>query len=103
MVAAKIATLPKGRPEKIRQLADLPTQEQAGEMLNVGERTIRRAREVIDEGVPELAEKVDRGDVSVSAASEVATLPKEQPREIVARGERKSPAGQTSGAASQCN
>jgi hypothetical protein len=38
--------------------------------------------------VPELAAKVDRGQVSVSAASDVAKLPKEKQWEIVAGGEK---------------
>jgi len=37
---------------------------------------------------PELAQAVERGRVSVSAASDVATLPEQDQREIVARGER---------------
>jgi hypothetical protein len=53
MLAARIATLGDGK-RQVGQLADLPTQEQAAEVLNVGERTVRRAREVLNEGVPEV-------------------------------------------------
>ena len=68
MVAGKIAKLQHGGDRSSGQLAACPTQEQAAEMLNVGERSVRRAREVLDDGVSELAEKVERGEISVSAA-----------------------------------
>lgn len=71
MIAAKIATLPQGRPET-GQLAAL-SQPAAAEMLNVGERSVRRAREVTEKGSPTLVQAVERGHVSVSAAADVAT------------------------------
>jgi hypothetical protein len=53
MVAARIATLQHGQRQS-GQLAAVPTQAEAAAMLNVGERSVRRAHEVIAEGVPEL-------------------------------------------------
>jgi N6-adenosine-specific RNA methylase IME4 len=64
------------------------SQAQAAEILNVGKRSLERAKTVIDEGAPELVEAVEHGRVSVSAASDLATLPKQQQTEIVARGEK---------------
>ena len=85
MLAARIATLGDGK-RQVGQLADLPTQEQAAEVLNVGERTVRRAREVLNEGVPEVISAVERGVVSVSAAANVARLPEPKQREIISTG-----------------
>ena len=42
-------------------------------MLKIGRRSVQHAREVLDEGAPELIEAVDSGNAAVSAASEVAT------------------------------
>lgn len=94
MVAARIANLGKGRPRFNPQICGFieekhpaVTQKQASNMLNVGERTVQHAREVLDEGAPELVEAVERGEASVSAASQIASLPKDEQVEIVARGE----------------
>lgn len=46
-----------------------------------------RAKFVVDSGVAELVDAVDRGEASVSAAAQVATLPEEWQRVIVANGE----------------
>jgi len=84
MVAAKIATLPAHRPAETAPIGAV-TQDTAADMLNVGRRSVQRAREVLDRGAPELVEAVQRGEVSVSAAADVAELPPDEQREIVAR------------------
>jgi ParB-like chromosome segregation protein Spo0J len=40
--------------------------------------TARQARKVVEQGAPELIEAMDRGEVSISTAAEIADLPKEQ-------------------------
>lgn len=87
MVGAKLANLGHGqRPDRSIDLST--TQPQAAEMLNVSVPSIKRARDVIAGGSPELVHAVESGSVSVSAAADVATLPKQEQAEIVARGER---------------
>lgn len=86
MVAARLATLERGRPEEKASI-DAITQDEAAQMLNVGRASVQRARVVLDDGAPELVTAVDTGVVSVSAAADVATLPKSEQSEIVARGE----------------
>jgi N6-adenosine-specific RNA methylase IME4/ParB-like chromosome segregation protein Spo0J len=84
IVAAKLATLRRGDNQHAE---GLPIG-RSSKLLNVGERTIARAREVLDKGTPELAAAVERGQVSVSAAADIASRPQHEQREIVARGER---------------
>lgn len=92
MVASKLANM--GHGGRRGQEANLPlerppvTNTSAAELLNVSERTVKTARKVRDQGAPELSEAVERGEVSVSAAADVATLPKEEQSEIVAKGEK---------------
>lgn len=63
------------------------SQEKASNLLNTSVRGIQRAKGILHEGAPELIEAVKSGLVSVSAASVVATLPKEEQQQIVASGE----------------
>jgi hypothetical protein len=87
MVAARIATLPKGSNQHTPiGASSVPTQSQAADMLNVGHRNVQRARQVIDHGAPELVAAVDRGEVAVSAAVEVAQLSEAEQRAVVADG-----------------
>jgi N6-adenosine-specific RNA methylase IME4 len=84
MVAARLATLKLGDNQHSE---GLPIG-RSSKLLNVGERTVARARDVLAQGTSELQSAVERGAVSVSAAADVATLPAAEQTEIVARGER---------------
>lgn len=86
-VAAQIARLPLGANQHDGS-ANLPTQSEAATMLNVSERTVRSAAVVRDKAVPELQQKVAKGEVAPSTAAEVARLPEPVQKEIVAKGER---------------
>jgi len=57
-------------------------------LLNISERSIKRANVVKNNGSDELIEAVKQGEVSVSTASQIAELPKEEQVEIVAKGEK---------------
>lgn len=80
MVAARISSLKTGQHSE--QGVPIGT---AAEMLNVGERSVKRARKVIEEGAPSLTEAVDQGNASVAAAAEVAELSKGKQKRIVAQ------------------
>lgn len=85
MVAAKLAQLEVGANQ--HRSIDLPSQEEAAKMLNVSVPSIKRARAVYTNGDPVLVAAVDRGEVAVSAAAQVATLPVEWQRIIVDHNE----------------
>jgi N6-adenosine-specific RNA methylase IME4/ParB-like chromosome segregation protein Spo0J len=85
MVAAKLATLHDGQRADL--VEGLPIG-RASKLLNVGDRSVARARTVQNMGAPELIHAVEAGKVSVSVAADIATESPEQQREIVARGER---------------
>jgi N6-adenosine-specific RNA methylase IME4 len=92
VVAAKIANLKLGDNQHRKEGPPIGggsvSAADAAKMLNVGKRSVERAKQVIDDGTAELQQAVERGDVSVSAAADVASLPQEEQADIVARGEK---------------
>jgi len=89
LLAAKQTNLTHGgqRGDK-DQGANLPdgsvSSANAAEALNVSERIVKTARTVQENGSPELVEAVEKGDVSVSKASEISKkVPKERQKEAV--------------------
>ena len=86
IAAAKIAVLQRG--DNQHASIEAPSQAKAATLLNVSRSGVQRAREVLNEGTPELVKAVEAGRVSVSAAADVATLPKAEQTEIVAKGEK---------------
>lgn len=87
MVAARIANMQQGARTDITQICGR-SQPEAAKLLNVGMRTVQKAKVIIEKAIPELRSAVEAGKVSVSAAEDVATRPKEEQREIMARGEK---------------
>jgi ParB-like chromosome segregation protein Spo0J len=83
MVAARLATLKQGTRTDLAEISAM-SQPEAAAALNVSRGSVQNASKVLDHGAPELADAVDRGDVSVSAAALLATEPLERQRELVA-------------------
>lgn len=95
MIAAKIANLAVGSNQHVlRVKRDLATGEEfspplqvAASSLQIDRKTAQHGRKVVSEGAPELVAAVEHGEASVSAAAEVASLPKDEQAAIVAKGE----------------
>jgi len=69
MIAERIATMPHGGDRKSDQALKLAVdQTTASKMLNVGASSIRKARKVRAES-PDLAEKVERGEMTLNKAA----------------------------------
>lgn len=81
-VAAKIANLSQGGDRSKPPIGGM-TVEQAASTLNVALRQVERARVVHEQGVPEVREALDRGEIAVSVAEKIARLPEpEQPAAV---------------------
>lgn len=90
MVGAKLAKVRQGERTDLEPSANLRKVDTpaVAALLNVSPRSIETARHVVREGVPELVAAVEAGEVSVSAAADVATLPAAEQADVVAKGER---------------
>lgn len=82
MVAAKIANLGEGRPGKTTDKT-VVSQADAGKLLNVSVGSIQNARQVIDHGVPELVQAVERGEIPVTLAAKVSKAQSKTQRAVV--------------------
>ena len=88
MIGAKLANMKAGDNQYGQ--ANLPNQfsnKDASDKLNVSERIIKSAKKVQKEGIEDLQKSVEAGRVSVSAASDIATLDKAEQEVVVAKGE----------------
>ena len=87
VIAAKLANMKQGARTDLSPIGGR-SQAAAADMLNVSKRKVERVAKVINDGAPELAAAVEQGEVSVSAAALVATMPVEKQKEIVSAGPR---------------
>lgn len=89
MVAAKLANVDSaGRPKEIASIEAIISQTDAAKMLNVSRSNVQRAAKVQKEGVRELADKVESGQMPVSAAAVIAEMPKSRQRSMLKKGRK---------------
>lgn len=89
MIGARYATLKHGTNQyKVDRSADRPSTSnaEAAAMVEVSEKSIRRAKKVIKDGVPALEEMVKANKIKVRTAATIAALPKAEQDELCARG-----------------
>jgi phage N-6-adenine-methyltransferase len=82
MIGARLANLGHGQKR-----ADVPiglSQPEAAQMLNVSERSVKRAHQVQEHAIPEVVQAVERGELAVSAAAAIARQEPEQQQESLA-------------------
>jgi N6-adenosine-specific RNA methylase IME4 len=72
MIMARMATLRPGWPPTNPPRGGV--QAEVAKALNIGVRTGQRAKVVLERGVPELVRRVERGEIPVKIAAEVAKL-----------------------------
>ena len=85
MVCARLANLERGDNQHTEISGT--SQQKVSELVKVSPDSISFAKKVQSKGVPELQTAVESGNVAVSTASEITTLPPEEQTELVARGE----------------
>ena len=94
MIGEGFATLKHGGDRKSDSIkaqacaliSDAASQIESARLVGVSRRLLQGARRVREKGVPELVAAVQSGAVSVTAAAEVAVLPVEEQRLLVAGG-----------------
>jgi len=88
MVGARLANLERGDNQYTKEHPQIcgTSHADAAKQMQVSTRSVESAAAVQRTGAPELVAAVDAGRVSVSAAADVATLPEDEQREVVAKG-----------------
>ena len=91
LVGARMANLKAHRPklsgsmEHVKEAAAVSI-DRAAELSGSTRASIRRAKPIVQTGIPELQDMAESGEVSIRAASEVAKLTPEEQRKAVAGG-----------------
>lgn len=86
MIAAQMVGLKPGDNQHSKEVGQICTTSDAAKHAAVSPRTIKSARKVIEHGAPELQKAVTDGELAVSVAAELATLPAKEQKKTVAKG-----------------
>lgn len=94
LVAAKIANMRQGERTDIAPIGGRISQDDAAEQLKVSTRSVQRAKKVLESGDDGLIAAVNKGEMSVSHAAEMAEQD-EVRREIIGSGPKKRKVSET--------
>lgn len=84
MIGAKLANMQVGDNQHGQpNWSNHISQKDASDKLNVGLNSIKRAKQVQKEGIEDLQKSVEAGKVSVSAASDIAKLTRDQQKIVI--------------------
>lgn len=92
MIASHLAERVADERGDVGARANLPAKRQgrrrddAAAIMNVSPRSVEDARVIRRKGVPELAERVQRGEITVHSAKKIARQPKPTQRQILKKG-----------------
>jgi ParB-like chromosome segregation protein Spo0J len=92
LIAEKMWTMKHGGDRKSYQVVDRrldTTRERAAQIMNVGLSSVERVRRTRKNGVPEVIEAMEKGVITVDAASKITALPKEEQATALAQKTRK--------------
>lgn len=88
LVAGRLANLSNG--QKASKVPNAVPQAAAAEMLNVSPKSVERAVKVQKSGVTELQAMVERDEISLTAAAELAARPKGQQKRLIKKGRERT-------------
>ena len=77
MIAARLATMRQGERTDLVEISTKLSQEQAAGLVHVSRETVVAAKKVLQDCAPELAQAVQAGTLTVSAAVPLTALPRE--------------------------
>jgi phage N-6-adenine-methyltransferase len=87
-IAARVANMPRGgaiyRTANLQTDIQKTSQSDAASLLSVSERSVASARKVHETAPPEIVQALDAGNISVSLAEKVASLPDEAKADVIA-------------------
>jgi hypothetical protein len=90
MIAARLADLKVGNPNLIAPIGAIvsegKTRDEAAAQMKIGRSSLDRAKKVQRDGIPELVQAVDSGEISVNAAWGVSSLPADEQAAALADG-----------------
>jgi len=94
MIAARLADLKRGGDSGVHKtnapIGALPsegkTRDEAAAQMKIGRSSLDRAKKIQRDGIPELVEAVDSGEISVNAAWGVSSLPADEQAAALADG-----------------
>src|SRR5262245_24145410 len=77
MIAARLATMRQGERTDLVEISTKLSQAQAAGLVHVSRETVVAAKKVLQDGAPELAQAIEAGTLTVSAAVPLTALPRE--------------------------